>query len=73
MGHIVIDGDELTVDVNSQERADTIKRKITRRLGKRASFRHAVIQSTKKMLEEGARDSSDAGSSSAGSSEELQA
>lgn len=52
MGHITIDGEELTVDVNSQQRADAIKRKITHRLGKRASFRNAVIQSMEKMLEE---------------------
>lgn len=52
MGHITIDGEELTVDVNSQQRADAIKRKITRRLGKRAVFRNAVIQSMEKMLEE---------------------
>ena len=74
LGHIAIDGQELTVDVNSQERADAIKRKITRRLGKRASFRHAVIQSPKKMLEEAARGDSDDGLPFAGSSsEELQA
>jgi hypothetical protein len=29
LGHIVIDGRELTIEVNSQERADTIRRKIT--------------------------------------------
>ncbi|MEN8166772.1 MAG: hypothetical protein ABFR65_04740 [Pseudomonadota bacterium] len=52
MGHITIEGEQLTIDVNSQQRADAIKRKITRRLGKRAVFRNAVIQSTEKMLEE---------------------
>ncbi|MGB5465090.1 MAG: SEC-C metal-binding domain-containing protein [Sedimenticolaceae bacterium] len=74
LGHIVIDGQELTIEVNSQERADAIKRKITRRLGKRASFRHAVIQSPEKMLEEAARGGSDEDLPFAGSSsEELQA
>jgi hypothetical protein len=74
MGHIVIDGQGLTVDVNSQERADAIKRKITRRLGKRASFRHAVIQSPEKMLEEVAAGGSGNSLSPAGpSSEELHA
>lgn len=52
MGHITIDGGLLTIDVNSRQRADVVKRKITRRLGKRAVFRNAVIQSMEKMLEE---------------------
>jgi len=52
LGQIVIEGDQLTIDVNSQERAEAIKRKLTRRLGKRAVFRNAVIQSSEKMLEE---------------------
>jgi hypothetical protein len=52
MGHITIDGEELTIDVNSERRADAIKRKVTRRLGKRAAFRNAAIQSVEKMLEE---------------------
>jgi hypothetical protein len=74
LGHVVIDGDELTIDVNSQERADAIRRKITPRLGKRASLRHAVIQSPGTMLEETARSGSDDGLPPTGpSSEELQA
>lgn len=52
MGHINIDGDRLTIDVNSQERADAVRRKVSRRLGKRAVFRDAVIQSSEKMLED---------------------
>ncbi len=52
LGHIRIDADALTIDVNSQQRADAIKRKITRRLGKKVVFRNAVIQSMEKMLEE---------------------
>ena len=52
MGHITIDGGQLTIDINSQQRADVIKRKITRRLGKRATFRNALIQSMEKLLEE---------------------
>jgi len=74
LGHISIDGDELTVDVNSQERAEAIKRKITRRLGKLAVYRHALIQSPEKMLEDAASARPGAGLPSAGrSSEELQA
>ena len=54
----------MTIEVNSQERADVIKRKITRRLGKRAIFRHALIQSAEKMLEEMASEPSGASSMS---------
>ncbi len=64
MGNIVIKGDQMTIEVNSQERADVIKRKITRRLGKRAIFRHALIQSAEKMLEEMASEPSGASSMS---------
>jgi hypothetical protein len=52
MGNIVIDGNLLTIEVNSQERADMIKREIESRLGEQASFRNAVIQSSEKMMEE---------------------
>ncbi len=52
MGHIAIDGARMTIDVNSQQRADAIKRKITRRLGKRAVFQNAVIQSVEKMFQD---------------------
>jgi len=52
MGHIVITQDQLTIDVNSQERSDTIKGEIEARLGHQAMFRNAVIQSSDKMLEE---------------------
>jgi len=52
IGHIAIDGNLLTIDVNSQERADVTKGEIESRLGNQASFRNAVIQSSEKMLEE---------------------
>lgn len=52
LGYITIDRDQLIVEVNSQERADTIKREITRRLGERATFRTAMIQSAEKLLED---------------------
>lgn len=52
MGHITIDGNLLTIDVNSQERANEIKRELETRLGHQASFRNAVIQSSEKMLED---------------------
>jgi hypothetical protein len=49
-GTLVISVNKLTVSVNSRERAEEIKHKISRRLGKRATFKNAVIQSTAKML-----------------------
>lgn len=52
MGHMAIDGNLLTIDVNSQERADEIKRELESRLGNQANFRNALIQSSEKMLEE---------------------
>jgi len=45
LGEIVIEENRLTIEVNSQERAESIKRKITRRLGRRAVLRNAVIES----------------------------
>lgn len=52
LGNISIDGAELTVDVNSQERAGIIRRKIERRLGKRAQFRDEVVRPAEDILEE---------------------
>ena len=52
LGHLHIDADQLVVEVNSQPRAEVIKGKITRRLGKRAVFRHTVIESVEKALED---------------------
>ncbi len=51
-GTFVISANKLTISVNSRERAEVIKRKISRRLGKRATFKNAVIQSTAKMLDD---------------------
>ena len=52
LGNIIIDGAELSINVNSQERAYTIKRKIERRLGNRAQFRDQEILPVDEMLEE---------------------
>ncbi len=52
MGNIVIDKDKLTVDINSADRSEEIKRIVMRRLGKRAVFRNASIQSVEKIMEE---------------------
>jgi hypothetical protein len=73
MGHINIDGGQLTIDVNSQERADTIKAELAKRLGELALFRNAVIQSPEKMLEDLAGRPSAERESAAQRSAELQA
>ena len=52
LGEIHINQHSLTIDVNSEERADAIKRKISYRLGKHAVFSHAVIESLEKMIGE---------------------
>ena len=52
LGHISIDSAELTVNVNSQERASTIKRRIARRLGQRARFRDEEKRPAEELLEE---------------------
>lgn len=55
-GTLNISENKLSIDVNSRERSSAIKRKITKRLGKRAIFKNAVIQSTKKMMEASPRE-----------------
>lgn len=47
-GRLKLDGQQLVIEVNSCERADAIQRKITRRLGKRATLilREPLAQST---------------------------
>ena len=59
MGHIVINQGQLTIDVNSQKRADAIKVEIEARLGNQATFRNALIESPEKMLEDIANRSSE--------------
>ncbi len=60
--------------MNSQQRAETVKRKVTGRLGRRATFKHAVIQLSEKMLEEMASSPPDSRQAAVRqSSEELQA
>jgi len=51
LGVIQIHADKLTVVVNSRERAEAIKRKITRRLGRRATFQRAEVQSAESLWE----------------------
>lgn len=52
LGEIHINQHSLTIDVNSKERAEAIKRKISYRLGQLAVFSHAVIESLEKMMAE---------------------
>jgi len=52
LGNIAIDRSQLTIDVNSQERADAIKREITRCLGEWAEFRTATVQSAEEVLKD---------------------
>ena len=52
LGEIRIDGARLTVEVNSEERAEAFKQEMERRLGDRAEFRHAVVSSLEKMPED---------------------
>lgn len=52
LGWIEIDGGRLTVDVNSDARAKTIKKKIEKSLGKGVHYRASEIQLPEKMLSE---------------------
>ncbi len=52
LGMLDIKGDKLVIEVNSRERAETIKRKITRRLGRRANLTNTVFESLEAMLSE---------------------
>lgn len=52
LGQIKINSGSIEIEVNSQQRAEAIKRKIQRRLGKRARFLHAVIDSQKALFEQ---------------------
>ena len=71
-GTFIISANKLTISVNSRERAEEIKRKISRRLGKRATFKNAVIQSTAKMLKDMPSGNSIAQSKAALASQELE-
>jgi len=53
LGTLRIDGDRLSVDVNSQRRADTIRTEVEGRLGADAVYRTTVLESIEKALEEG--------------------
>lgn len=52
LGQVSIDTGRLEVEVNSSQRADRIRSRIGRRLGSKAKFRHALIESIEEMLRE---------------------
>lgn len=52
LGRIAVRGAVMTADVNSNKRATRLKREIATRLGDRASYVRAVIESTEHMLEQ---------------------
>lgn len=52
LGTLRINGTKLTVDVNSQRRADIIRGEVERRLGVDVVYRTTVFESVKKALEE---------------------
>ncbi len=53
LGDIQIDGKRLTVHVNSDERAERIRKEVEARLGGQVKYRHTVYHSLEKMLAEG--------------------
>jgi hypothetical protein len=52
LGSLTIKGNALTVEVNSEKRSTKIQSEITKRLGKRATFKRAVHESADAKLEE---------------------
>ncbi|GEM_PF-829875 len=52
LGRLVIDGDKLTVDVNSEARATAIRREIEKRLGSGARYRTTTVKSPQAMMEQ---------------------
>lgn len=52
LGQIVIDGSRLTVEVNSEARAEMFRHEMEQRLGSRAKFKNAAISSPEQMLKE---------------------
>lgn len=52
LGFLTVTPGRLEVEVNSRERAERIRGEIEKRLGERAKFRHEVVSSVEKMMEE---------------------
>ncbi|MCL5882596.1 MAG: SEC-C metal-binding domain-containing protein [Actinobacteria bacterium] len=54
LGMLDIKGEKLVIEVNSSERAESVRRKITRRLGRRATLKNTVYLSPEAILAEAA-------------------
>jgi hypothetical protein len=52
LGMITVRGSTLTAEVNSNRRAERLKKEVAKRLGRRATFVRSVVQSTDAMFEE---------------------
>lgn len=52
LGRIVVRGAVMTAEVNSNKRATRLKREVAKRLGDRAAYVRAVIESTEHLLEQ---------------------
>jgi hypothetical protein len=52
LGRITVGGSVMTAEVNSNKRAARLKREVAKRLGARAAYVRAVIESTEHMLEQ---------------------
>jgi hypothetical protein len=52
LGHIEINRDRLTAEVNSEKRAGKIQSEIEKRLGKRVIFKHALQESAESKLDD---------------------
>lgn len=61
LGRIEIYGQKMKVEVNSNKRAENIKKEIEKRLGSRAKYKTMEIRSLESMLEEGQQKGLDAG------------
>ena len=61
LGRIEIYGRKMKVEVNSDKRAENIKKEIEKRLGPRAKYKTMEIRSLESMLEEGQQKGLDAG------------
>ena len=61
LGRIIIHGRKMEVEVNSDKRAETIKKEIEKRLGSRAKYKTTEIRSLESMMDEGLKKGLDAG------------
>jgi hypothetical protein len=60
LGHLALEGTNLTVEVNSNERARRIRKEVERRLGRGVRFVRGVVTSVEAAMEEASRRKPDA-------------